>query len=138
VSAAPDFLAVEDVLELHEAQLLRFGGGSGVRDRNALESAVAQAQATFDGVFLHDDLFRMASAYAFHIAQNQPFVDGNKRTALAAALVFLDLHGIDVLDPEAKLYQAFLEIATGELDKNGLAGLLQELSRKVEPLDSGG
>jgi Fic/DOC family len=63
-----------------------------------------------------------------NIAQNQPFVDGNKRTGLAAALVFLDLNGVEVRDQEGRLYQAMLDIAERKLDKNGLAELLRELS----------
>ncbi|HEY3352160.1 MAG TPA: Fic family protein [Polyangia bacterium] len=90
MSPAPDFLSVEEALFLHEEQLARYGGAGGVRDLGLLESAMATPQATFDGRFVHADLFAMAAAYAFHIAQNQPFVDGNKRTGLAAALVFLD------------------------------------------------
>lgn len=69
----------------------------------------------------------MAAAYAFHIAQNQPFLDGNKRTGLVAALVFLDLNGITVLDPEEKLYDAMISIAERRMDKDGLAELLREL-----------
>ncbi len=88
----PDFLTAEDVLLLHEGQLAAFGGADGIRDIGALDSATAMPQATFDGRFVHRDLFDMAAAYAFHVAQNHPFVDGNKRTGLAAALVFLDLH----------------------------------------------
>ena len=107
----PDLLTVEDVLLLHEEQLARYGGGAGVRDAGALDSAVATPRATFDGQFVHEDLFAMAAAYAFHIAQNQPFVDGNKRTGLAAALVFLDLNGVEIVDPEGKLYTAMIEIA---------------------------
>ena len=76
----PDFLSVDEVLCLHEVQLSRYGGGSGLRDPGALESAVAMPRASFEGDLLHSDLFAMAAAYAFHIAQNQPFVDGNKRT----------------------------------------------------------
>jgi death-on-curing protein len=87
------FLSVEEVLALHDDQLRLFGGSAGIRDRNALESAIATPAATFDGAFLHDDLFHMAAAYAFHLAENQPFVDGNKRTAINAALVFLDING---------------------------------------------
>lgn len=86
-------------------------------------------RATFDGQFVHEDLFAMAAAYAFHIAQNQPFVDGNKRTGLAAALVFLDLNGVTIADPEGKLYTAMIEIAEKRLDKDGLAALLRELAR---------
>jgi death on curing protein len=124
----PDLLTVEDVLLLQEEQLARYGGGAGVRDPGALDSAVATPRATFDGQFVHEDLFAMAAAYAFHIAQNQPFVDGNKRTGLAAALVFLDLNGIAVADPEGNLYTAMIEIAEKQLHKHGLAALLRELA----------
>ena len=72
----------------------------------------------------------MAAAYAFHIAQNQPFVDGNKRTGLLAAIVFLDLNGVTVVDSEGKLYDAMIGIAERRLDKAGLAALLQELTSK--------
>lgn len=89
--ADPEFLTVEDVLALHLDQIRLFGGTEGTRDRGALESAVATPQASFGGNFLHEDLFEMAAAYAFHIAENQPFLDGNKRTALNAAIVFLGL-----------------------------------------------
>jgi death-on-curing protein len=125
----PDFLTVEDVLLLHEEQLARYGGGAGVRDPGALDSAVAMPRATFDGQFVHEDLFAMAAAYAFHLAQNQPFVDGNKRTGLAAALVFLDLNGVTIADPNSKLYTAMIELAEKRLDKDGLAALLRELAR---------
>jgi death-on-curing protein len=128
VTVDPDFLLVEDVILLHEEQLARYGGGAGLRDVGILESAVAMPRATFGGEFMHEDLHAMAAAYAFHIAQNQPFVDGNKRTGLAAALVFLDLNGTQVQDPQGRLYQAMLDIAERKLDKAGLAGLLRELS----------
>lgn len=93
----PEFLDIEDVLALQAVQLARYGGGQGLRDRGALESAVSQPSATFDGQFVHTDLFAMAAAYAFHIAQNQPFLDGNKRTGLLSALVFLDLNGVQIV-----------------------------------------
>ncbi len=124
----PDFLSIDDVLLLHEEQLAKYGGASGVRDPGGLDSAVAQAQATFGGEFVHAGLFEMAAAYAFHVAQNQPFVDGNKRAGLAAALVFLQLNGVAVADPNGKLYEAMIAIAERRLDKPGLARLLAELS----------
>jgi len=71
----------------------------------------------------------MAAAYAFHIAQNQPFVDGNKRTGLLSALVFLDLNGIVISDPEPLLYRAMIDIAERTMDKSGLADLLRRLSK---------
>lgn len=124
----PVFLDVEDVLLIHEEQLPRYGGSPGIRDRGLLESAVAMPRATAGGEFAHEDLFAMAAAYAFHIAQNQPFVDGNKRTGLLAALVFLDLNGVGVADPEERLYDAMIAIAERRLDKAGLAALLSDLA----------
>ncbi len=131
----PVFLTFEDVLELHDEQLERFGGSAGVRDRGALESAVAVAQATFDGRLLHNDIFEMAAAYAFHIAENQPFVDGNKRTGLYAALVFLDVNGWLVLDRDDRLYDAMISLSARTLDKHGLATILQELAHPLSESD---
>src|SRR6266542_5469810 len=69
----PDFLDLEEVLDIHDRQLAKFGGAAGRRDQNLLESALAMPRATFGGEFVHEDLCAMAAAYAFHIAQNQPF-----------------------------------------------------------------
>lgn len=124
----PLFLTVDDVLELHADQLRLFGGSDGIRDPGALDSAIATAAATFGGAYLHEDLFHMAAAYAFHIAQNQPFLDGNKRTALNAALVFLDINGWIVTDPQETLYDAMIAIAERRLDKNGLAQAFRDLA----------
>jgi death-on-curing protein len=71
----------------------------------------------------------MAAAYAFHIAQNQPFVDGNKRTGLLAAIVFLDLNGVEIADPGGQLYDSMIAIAERKLDKNGVAAALRGLAR---------
>jgi death-on-curing protein len=125
----PLFLTVDDVLELHADQLRLFGGSDGIRDPGALDSAVATATATFGGAYLHEDLFHMAAAYAFHISQNQPFLDGNKRTALNAALVFLDVNGWIVSDPQETLYDAMIAIAEKRLDKNGLALAFRKLAK---------
>lgn len=129
----PTFLDVDDVLTLHEEQIARFGGAAGVRDQGLLESAVAQPQASFGGQFVHADLFEMAAAYVFHLAQNQPFLDGNKRTGLVAALVFLDLNGVCLDQPSDRLYQAMMDLAIRKLDKAGLADLLRELAAARTP-----
>jgi death on curing protein len=123
----PLFLAVEDVEDIHAASLERFGGSGGIRDRGLLESAVAVPQSSFEGKYLHGSLFDMAAAYAFHIAESQPFVDGNKRTGLGAALVFLKLNGVDVDDPNERLYEGMMAVASHSLDKRGLAVLMREL-----------
>lgn len=130
MTGEPLFLTVDEVQDLHGDQLRRFGGSAGVRDLGALESAVAIPASTFDGEFLHEDLFHMAAAYAFHIAENQPFVDGNKRAALNAALVFLDINGWLVADPEMLLYDAMIAISSRSLDKTGLAELLRSLAQQ--------
>lgn len=128
MSHPPQFLTVADVLILHALQIDAHGGTLGIRDRGGLESAVAMPQAAFGGQFLHTDVFHMAAAYAFHIAESQAFLDGNKRTGLAAALVFLDRHGIGVDDPNQRCVDAMLAIAERRLDKAGLAALLRELA----------
>jgi death-on-curing protein len=132
----PLFLSIEEVLELHSDQLRLYGGTDGIRDPGALDSAVATLAATFDDAYLHSDLFEMAAAYAFHIAENQPFLDGNKRTALNAALVFLDINGWLVLDPGECLFDAMIAISSRALDKYGLAAILRKLSRPISESDS--
>ena len=127
----PEFLDVDEVIELHDRQLAAFGGSAGIRDRGLLESAVAMPAATFGGAFVHADLFAMAAAYAFHIAENQPFVDGNKRAGLYAALVFLRVNGHRVVDPGERLYEAMIAVAERRLDKAGLAGLLRDLATEA-------
>jgi death-on-curing protein len=127
----PVFLDVEDVLLIHEEQLARYGGSAGIRDAGLLESAVAMPRATAGGEFAHDDLFAMAAAYAYHIAQDQPFVDGNKRTGLLAAIVFLDLNGVPITDPDGRLHDAMIAIAVHRADKAALAGLLRQLAPRV-------
>jgi len=128
VTDDPVFLSVEDVLALHGEQLERYGGSPGVRDQGGLESAVETPRATFDGEYLHASIFEMAAAYAFHIAESQALVDGNKRTGLNAALVFLLLNGWDVRDPAGRLYDAMIAISARTMSKSGLAELLQELA----------
>lgn len=122
------FLTLAEVIEIHTDQIQRYGGSDGVRDMNLLSSAVAMPYASFSGSFLHDDIYEMGAAYAFHICQNHPFVDGNKRTALASALVFLELNGISISDPKGKLYNAMIAIANGVMNKTEFAKILRDLN----------
>ena len=126
----PEFLTLDDVLLIHDEQLEAYGGIHGIRDTGLLESAVMMPQASFGGEYLHQTLIEMAAAYAFHIAENQPFLDGNKRTALVSALVFLDINGFVILDEDMRLYDAMIAIANKEIDKYELAELLKILSEK--------
>ena len=121
-----NFLTVEDVLELHQTQLDRYGGSAGIRDLGLLESAVAQASASFGGVPLHPDIPAVAAAYLFHICKNHPFVDGNKRAALAATLVFLDLNGYELEADEQVVAQLVEDLAAGNLEKPSLTAQLRQ------------
>ncbi|HSM93531.1 MAG TPA: type II toxin-antitoxin system death-on-curing family toxin [Anaeromyxobacteraceae bacterium] len=127
----PEFLDLADVLLIHEEQLARYGGSAGLRDQGLLESAIAMPQATFGGAFVHEDLFAMAAAYAFHIAENQPFLDGNKRTGVLSAVVFLELNGFIVEEPPSAFYDAIIAFAERRRTKEGLADLLREWSKPV-------
>ena len=121
------FLTLAEVVEIHSGQIQHYGGSEGIRDMNLLSSAVAMPYASFSGRFLHSDLYEMAAAYAFHLCQNHPFVDGNKRTALASALVFLELNGITVSDPDGRLHDAMLSLASWDMGKEAFAKILKGL-----------
>ena len=126
----PDFLTVDDVLIIHEDQINQFGGSLGLRDRALLESAVAQPQMSFDGVFVHIDLFQMAAAYLYHLTSNHPFVDGSKRIGLASALVFLEINGIEILKNTNELYELTMRVACGAVNKQEIAITLRSLSER--------
>jgi death on curing protein len=92
-----------------------------------------QAQATFGGEFLHEDLFAMAAAYAFHIAEAQAFIDGNKRTGVDAALSFLDMNGVYIdasWQAADMVYLAMMDIAAHKIGKADLASLLRGRKRR--------
>jgi death-on-curing protein len=100
-----------EVLLILQDQIRRYGGAYGVRDLDLLSSALAMPGASFEGKYLHKDLYEQAAAYAFHICQNHPFIDGNKRTGLATALVFLGLNGIELDDPKEELYALMMDVS---------------------------
>ena len=121
------FLTLAEIIEIHNDQIQRYGGHAGVRDMNLLSSAVAMPYASFSGTFLHADIYEMAAAYAFHISKNHPFIDGNKRTAFASALVFLELNGTGISDPDGRLYKAMIKLASGKMSKNEFADVLRKV-----------
>lgn len=123
------FLTVEDILQIHENQITLYGGSRGVRDSGLLESAANSPNATFGGQLLNDDVASLAASYVFHLCQNHPFIDGNKRTALASALVFLDLNGFAIEDDEEHLYSMMMDVASGVIGKNKIVEILQLLTR---------
>jgi death-on-curing protein len=122
----PQFLTLDEVLAIHRDQIKRYGGTLGVRDVELLESALAAPQSGFGDQYLHGDLFEMASAYLFHLVQNHPFLDGNKRVGTAAALTFLMLNGVETKIPNQALVATVLAVAQGETEQSALAVFLRK------------
>ena len=124
------FLTLSEVLLILEDQIRNYGGKYGVRDRNLLSSAIYMPESIFDGKYLHETVPAMAAAYAFHICQNHPFIDGNKRAALASSLVFLDINGYELNCKNETLYNEVMDVAKGEINKEELIKFYEKHSKK--------
>ena len=111
------FLSVDDVLAIQEDTIRHEGGLAGLRDPGLLESAVTMPRQSIGGEYLHPDLAAMAAAYLYHIAQNHPFHDGNKRAGAMAALVFLHVNGAKALPDPEDMEEATVRVAAGEMAK---------------------
>ncbi|MEX2204933.1 MAG: type II toxin-antitoxin system death-on-curing family toxin [Myxococcota bacterium] len=123
------FLTLDEVLALHADQIDRYGGRPGIRDLGLLSSAVATPQASYEKTFLHQTLNEMAAAYLFHLVQNHPFIDGNERTGLIAAIAFLGLNDVSLTaDPDA-LHRVVVGVASGSVTKAEVAVFLQQNTR---------
>lgn len=121
------YLDEEDIKQIHDDQLAQFGGQAGLRNPAGLASAISQPQVTWGGEELYSDVYLKAAVLAFGIAESQPFVDGNKRTGLVAALTFLKVNGQNILPDENRLYEAMMDIANKSMSKEGFADLFREL-----------
>lgn len=119
------FFDKKTILEFHENQIELYGGTSGIRSEELLESALFQPQASFGGEF------EMAATYGFHICQNHPFYDGNKRTALIAIYTFLYVNGYRLNANKKGLYVVIIALSKGELEKKELALYLESNSQKI-------
>lgn len=122
----PQFLTLDEVMDIHHDQIERYGGTLGVRDAALLASVLAAPQSGFGDQYLHGDLFEMASAYLFHLVQNHPFLDGNKRVGTAAALTFLELNGVETKIPNHALVATVLAVAQGETEKSIIAAFFRK------------
>jgi death on curing protein len=132
VKASPDHrfhLTVEIVREIHAEAIARFGGSEGVREMALLESAVAAPQAGFAGKSLYADVVEVAAAYLYYLCKNHPFIDGNKRTALGACVVFLRLNGIEPKADGLEWEELVLGVAAGTLDRAETTAGLRRLIR---------
>ena len=117
MKSEPSFLTFAEVIEIHDYQMEHFGGASGLRDIELLKSAIGMPSATYGGNFLHPSIYEMAAAYLFHLVENHPFVDGNKRVGAMAALIFLDLNGMDFNASDEEFTAMVLRVASGKMLK---------------------
>ena len=125
----PVHLSCDAVLAIHEEVLKAHGGSAGLRDRALLESAIAAPQATFNGTPIMTDRVEVAAAYLYYLCNNHPFVDGNKRTALASCLVFLrENDGLTLDRLEVDAWESLvLDVAASVIDRNGTTERLRGL-----------
>jgi death-on-curing protein len=119
------FLNLDEVLRIHSRMLRLYGGEQGVRDLSLLESALHMPISGMGGERFHRDVFEMAAAYAFHVLMNHPFVDGNKRTGLASAVVFLKRNGFSLRCGEPELADLLISVTAGRTDKAALANAIR-------------
>jgi death on curing protein len=127
----PRWLDTTIVLDVHAEQLALFGGADGIRDLGLLESALARPINKYG--YGESDLAALAAAYAFGIARNHPFVDGNKRAAFASIIVFLGLNGFDLDAPQAEATAIILGLAAGDITEEVLAAWIAD---HIKPLDA--
>jgi death-on-curing protein len=120
----PEWLSKALILAIHDEQLAEHGGGTGVRDEGLLDSALVRPQnrLAYDA---EADLPALAAAYAFGLARNHPFIDGNKRTAFVAAEVFLDLNGMTLTASDEDCVLTMLRLAAGEIEEDAFAAWLR-------------
>jgi death on curing protein len=121
------FLPEAVVMAIHDDQIRLYGGAYGVRDMSALDAALHMPQAQFGGEFLHTTIFEMAAAYGFHLCQNHPFLDGNKRAAGMAMFTFLQLNGLEPHASEPEYYAVMMSVARGQMSKEQLTDWLREV-----------
>jgi death on curing protein len=134
VSATPDdciHLTVDIVREIHAEAIKRFGGLEGVRDENLLASAVLTPQSSFGGKSPYADIIEVAAAYLFYLCGNHPFFDGNKRTAMMAAIVFLRLNGIEPPPDRDEWEEFVLDVAASKIDRDATTLRLRKLLKRL-------
>ena len=130
------FLSVDQILAIHERGIAEHGGSLELRDRGLLESAAAMPAAQFGGQFLHDGLAAMAAAYLFHLCKNHPFLDGNKRVAVATAEVFVQLNGHELAATNSQLEALTLGVADSSISKDEATAFFKKHVRRERPQKS--
>ena len=134
MSATPDdcvHLSIDIVREIHAEVIKQFGGANGVRDENLLASAVLTPQSSFGGKSPYADIVEIAAAYLFYICKNHPFLDGNKRTAMMAAIVFLRLNGMEPLPDSQQWERLVLDVASSKITRDETTRRLRKLRNRT-------
>ena len=126
----PVFLTFDETIEIHAYQIAHFGGSDGLRSPDMVESAIGMPSSTFSGEYLHPTVPDMAAAYLFHLVENHPFLDGNKRVGTMSALVFLELNGYDFDASDDELTDVVLQVAGGKMPKDALSRFFRQHSRR--------
>ncbi len=124
------FLTVEQVIEIHDAFLMDHGGLPGIRDKGLLISAVEMPRTSMYGEYLHKTIYNKAAAYLFHIVQNHPFNDGNKRTGALTAILFLEENGTNTVFSDNDYEEFVVGVAQGRKNKEEIAYFLKHGKEK--------
>jgi len=119
------FIPKELILYFYDQLIQNYGGTYGIRDEKLLDSALEQPKATYEGKYLHDTLTKMAAAYGYHLCNNHPFVDGNKRIALVTMDVFLQRNDLEIVASEKETYKIMIQLSAGSLSKKDLITWLE-------------
>ena len=127
----PRFLSAEDVIRIHAATIEHEGGLGGMRDYPLLESAIMMPQQQFEGRYLHKNISVMAAAYLYHITQNHPFCDGNKRVGAISAFIFLEANGFDLTASGAELEKLIRGAASSEIPKDQVIRWMDKHSKRL-------
>ena len=124
----PLFLTFAEIIEIHNYQISHFGGSDGLRSAEMLKSAIGMPSSTFSGEYLHPTIPEMAAAYLFHLVENHPFLDGNKRVGAMASIVFLDLNGYEFDATDEEFTDLVMRVASGKLLKSEVVLFFQQHS----------
>ena len=124
----PLFLTFAEIIEIHNYQISHFGGSDGLRSAEMLKSAIGMPSSTFSGEYLHPTIPEMAAAYLFHLVENHPFLDGNKRVGAMASLVFLDLNGYEFDATDEEFTDLVMRVASGKMLKSEVVLFFQQHS----------
>ena len=124
----PLFLTFAEIIEIHDYQISHFGGSDGLRSAEMLKSAIGMPSSTFSSEYLHPTIPEMAAAYLYHLVENHPFLDGNKRVGAMASLVFLDLNGYEFDATDEEFTDLVMRVASGKMLKSEVAQFFQHHS----------